>query len=102
MSKYKYERQFIFSDKKLSAVKLFLNDLKNVDISKIKDDKLNTVLHQCAYQCSLEIMQLYVEFMKIYWKNPLIGGALNSVSKTFKTQAEINQALYIWVNEQNK
>ncbi len=56
MSKYKYQKEFIFSQRKLDEVKRFLKDKPNTDLTQIVDDKNNTVLHQCAYQGSLILM----------------------------------------------
>jgi ankyrin repeat protein len=49
----------MFSDKKLELVKLFLKDANNLDITQIRDDKQNTVLHQCAFQGNVATMVCY-------------------------------------------
>lgn len=59
MSKYKFEKEFMFSDKKLADVKFFLKDANNLDITQIRDDKQNTILHQCAFQGNISTMVCY-------------------------------------------
>lgn len=60
MSRYKNEKEFMFCERKVDDVRHFLEDKRNTNIAEIKDDKLNTVLHQCSYQGSLPVMRLYV------------------------------------------
>ena len=89
MSKYKYEKEFMFSDRKADEVSLFLKDAGSLDISQIKDEKKNTVVHQCASEGEVDSLKCYINFMREQW------------NKTTKTFAEVNEKIRKWVNEQN-
>jgi hypothetical protein len=67
MSKYKYEKEFMFSNKKLEEVELFLeNEEHPLDLPNIRDNCKNTVIHHTAYHNQPRLLELY---LKYYRKN---------------------------------
>lgn len=96
MSKYRYQREFLFAQRKIDEVRRFLKDKPNTDLSQVMDDKSNTVLHQCSYQGSLIVMKEYVNFMRIYWRNN------NTNKQASSNQIDVNNRVQLWVNQKNK
>lgn len=67
MSKYKYEKEFMFSNRRLEEVQLFLeNEEQPLDLLAIRDNHRNTVIHHTAYHNHLRVLEHY---LKYYRKN---------------------------------
>ena len=67
MSKYKYEKEFMFSTHKPEEVELFLEteDIP-LDLPAIRDNNKNTVIHHAAYHNQPKVLECY---LKYYRKN---------------------------------
>ena len=65
MSKYKYEKEFMFSSRRLEEVELFLENEEGIlDLPAILDNHKNTVLHHTAYHNQPRVFELYLKYYR--------------------------------------
>lgn len=58
------EVDFLFTTTSPQKIQLFLEQNPNIDISKLRDEKRNTVLHQAAFQNNLPVIKLYIDYVR--------------------------------------
>ena len=86
--------EFLFTTTNEQKLQAFFDQNPTLDISKFKDDKRNTVLHQAAFQNNLSGIKLFINQIrrvleKEYWDN-------NSPHKK-----SVKQSIQAFVNEGN-
>lgn len=86
--------EFLYTVSSIPQLQEFFDKNKDMDITTLRDDKKNTVLHNAAYNNRLEIMKIMVDHIRKlsehnYWKN-------NSVYKK-----PVKQEIQALINEGN-
>ena len=63
-SRYNQERKFLLSEERSKDdINVFLKQQPNLDLTLVKDQKKNSVLHFCSFQNKEDIIKIYVKYM---------------------------------------